>query len=255
MKVCQVVFSTNRTEYLTRTMEAMQEKVDYSGLDLYKILIDDYPQGRNNDEVIAFADKYKFNQVLLHEENLGITGTWQHMFEVVQLLGVDYIFHHEDDVEPVESIKLLDLIQLLEVNKELFQVQLKRNAWYAGEEDKDIINPTDSIFKNYFFERQSVFFSMLFSVYPAWIANIDFKRKTGFCPSETVISWYLHNNFYQKHGAILKSSTGGMLVNHFGGTTRGKRVNAGEPGWESFANLSSEKMYNSKTGEEVFSLL
>ena len=47
MKICHVVFSTNRLEYLKKTFDA-QKKFDYSGLDVHKLFIDDYPMGRDD---------------------------------------------------------------------------------------------------------------------------------------------------------------------------------------------------------------
>ena len=47
-KVLRVVISTNRVNYLARTFEACK-KIDFSGLDVHHLLIDDSPKGRNDE--------------------------------------------------------------------------------------------------------------------------------------------------------------------------------------------------------------
>lgn len=254
-KVCQIVFSTNRFPYLNRTLNAMKTLVDVSGIELHKIMIDDYPLNRDDDIVTSFAKRYGFNELILHEKNMGITSTWDHFFQTIKDRDYDYIFHHEDDVEPTQPIKILDMIELLEENKELYQVQLKRNNWYLHENEEFGIKETDVKFKDFYYETQSNYFNMLFSVYPAWISREDYKQELGVCPSEGMISHHLSRKYNMK-GAYLKDSQGNFLVNHFGETTRGKRVNDGEPGSDSFGSkvFDPSRLYNSRTGREVSSI-
>lgn len=251
-KVCQVLFSTNRFPYLTRTLEAQKKMVDFEGIELFKLMIDDYPLNRDNGYVIEYAQKYGFNEIILHEENMGITSTWEQFFNYVKDKDFDYIFHHEDDVEPTKPIRILDMIEILENDKNLYQVQLKRNNWYLHENEEFSVKETDIKYKNFYYETQANFFNMLFAVYPAWIAKENFREDLGCCPSEGMIS-HLLNKKYGMQGAYLKDSDGMFLVNHFGETTRGKRVNEGEPGWEHFGSnvFDPSKLYNSRTGREV----
>jgi len=250
-KVCQVMFSTNRVDYLNRTLSSIESNLSYEGLDVHKVFIDDYPMGRDDTEIIDIASRYGFTEILLHYKNLGITSTWDEFFSLIKDRDYDYIFHHEDDVELTQKIKLLDMIELLDDNKNLYQVQLKRNNWYPHESNKKYeVNESDIKYRNFFYEKQTTYFWMLFSVYPKWISNIDYKKESGWCPSESVITWVL-NKQQNMSGAILKAQDGGILVNHFGETSKGKRVNENEPGWESFKGFKADKLYYSRNGQEI----
>ena len=135
MKICHVVFSTNRIEFLKKTFEA-QKKIDYSGVEVHKLFIDDYPMGRNDDFVTKFAKSNGYDEIILHEENLGITKTWQQLFDIVKNRDYDYIFHQEDDVEIVHPLKIMDMIEILQRDSTLSQIQLKRNNWYEHETEE-----------------------------------------------------------------------------------------------------------------------
>jgi len=91
MKVCHVVFSTNRVEFLKKTFEA-QKKFDYSGVEVHKLFIDDYPLGRDNESLSEFVKSYGYNEIILHEENLGITKTWQQLFDIVKDRDYDILY-------------------------------------------------------------------------------------------------------------------------------------------------------------------
>lgn len=246
MKLLHVVFSTNRVEFLKKTFEA-NKKIDYSGLEVHHLFIDDYPTGRDNESLSEFVISNGYNELILHEENKGITKTWQELFELVRTKDYDYIFHHEDDVEIVEPIKILDLIELLEQDKTLSQIQLKRNNWYAHEVEDIGPKEDDVIFKNYRYEKATPYFWMLMSVYPAWIAKEPILEQTGFNPSESVIANYLLHK-YNIGAGLLKTSEGGMMVNHIGEYFHGKRVSENEPGWDGFKYIDPNIKYNSRTG-------
>lgn len=247
MKLLRVVFSTNRLEYLERTFESTT-MFDYGDLEVHHLLIDDYPLGRNDNFVREFAFGFGFDEVILHQENLGITKTWQELFQIVKERDYDYILHHEDDVELLQPIKVIDLIEILQNDSTLSQVQLKRNNWYDFETEKIGSKEDDVIFKNYRYEKATPYFWMLMSLYPAWIAREPILEETGFNPSESVIADYLQNK-YNTGSAILKTNSGNIMVNHIGEYFHGKRVAENEPGWEGFKKFDPNIKYSSKTGE------
>ena len=249
MKVCHVVFSTNRVEFLSKTFRAAK-KFDFTGLDVHHLFIDDYPLGRDNKFIEEFASHYGFNEIILHEENKGITKTWQELFDLVKERDYDYILHHEDDVELMYPLKVMDLIELLEQDKTLSQIQLKRNNWYDFETEEIGPKDTDAIFKDYRYEKATPYFWMLMSLYPAWIAKEPILEETGFNPSESVIANYLLNK-YNIGAGLLKTQEGGIMVNHIGEYFHGKRVAENEPGWEGFKYINPDIKYCSKTGAIV----
>jgi hypothetical protein len=253
VKVLHVMFSTNRMNYLPRTLQAQQQYLDFSELEVHKLFIDDYPLGRNNQAISSLVRDYGFSEVLLHWKNMGITSTWNELFQIVKTRDYDYILHQEDDVEPTETIKVSDLIYLLETNPDLSQIQLKRNYWFKADGPESEwygVKNNDIAYKNYYLEKGNPWFWMLMSIYPKWIAEIDYVNLAGACPSEGVLSNYMQN-VYNKKSGILKNHEGKNLVHHFGEVTKGKRVNPGEPGWEGFQYYDPNKEYYSRTGHEV----
>lgn len=247
MKVCHVVFSTNRVEFLKKTFEA-NKKFDFSGVDIHHLFIDDYPMGRDDDSLKEFVSSYGYNEIILHEENKGITKTWQEFFELIKDRDYDYILHQEDDVELMYPLKVLDLIELLQHDNSLSQIQLKRNNWYEHETEEIIAKEDDEIFKNYRYEKGSPYFMMLMSLYPSWIAKEPILEKTGYNPSEFVISQYLQK-YHNIVTGELKTSSGGIMVNHIGEYSHGKRVAENEPGWDGFKYADPNIKYCSKTGK------
>ncbi len=244
-RICQVVFSTNRLEYLTKTLKS-QKLLDCQGCQVTKILFDDYPQGRCNATVTALAKSHGY-ELQLHEQNQGITGTWQHLFDIVKQQEFDYIWHQEDDAEILHPVKFQDLIEILQAYPLLSQVQLKRNNWYAHETQPVTALPQDTVFKNYRIEHGNPYFWMMASFYPAWIAREYDPVKQQAYPSESTLA----NFMLQKSGSqagLLKTHTGNIMVNHFGEYSRGQRVRPGEPGWESFQYIDPRLDYNSRTG-------
>lgn len=244
-KICQVVFSTNRLEYLTKTLKS-QKLLDSQGCQVTKILFDDFPQGRCDATITALAKSHGY-QVQLHKQNQGITGTWQELFDIVKQHDFDYIWHQEDDAEVLLDVKFQDLIEILQTNPQLSQVQLKRNNWYAHETEPVQALPRDLVFKNYRIEQGNPYFWMMASFYPAWIAReYDHIQHRG-CPSEaTVANFMLSKNGSQT--GLLKTHHGGIMVNHFGEYSRGQRVKPGELGWERFQYIDPRVDYNSRTG-------
>lgn len=246
MKLLHVVFSTNRVEFLQKTFEA-NKKLNFDGLDVHHLFIDDYPMGRDNDALAEFVISYGYNELIFHEENLGITKTWQQLFDLVKKRDYDYIFHHEDDVELMYPLKVMDLIELLQQDNTLSQIQLKRNNWYSHETEEVGLKEDDVIFKKYRYEKATPYFWMLMSLYPAWIAKEPILEETGFNPSESVIANYLLNK-YNLGAGLLKTSSGGIMVNHIGEYFHGQRVAEGEPGWEGFKYINPNIKYCSRTG-------
>lgn len=248
-KICQVIFSTNRLQYLPRTL-ATQKNLDFTGCEVDRIFIDDYPKGRNNMLIDLLARAHGFNEVHLHQENMGITRSWQHFYDIIRDRQYDYIWQQEDDVEIVNPVKITDMIEILKLDPSLSQLQLKRNNWYSHETEAVMCKDTDVVLPNYRYERYSPWFWMMAALYPGWIAKEPILQETGHNPSECVVSNYLINKFNLGSG-LLKTATGDIMVNHIGELNRGKRVETGEPGWEVFQGYDPNKDYNSKTGEEI----
>lgn len=245
-RVCHLVISSNRIEYLTRTLKA-QRFFDFSDCEVDRIFIDDYPLGRNNLLISALVKSFGFNEIYLHPENLGITRTWQEFFDIVKDRKYDYILQQEDDVEVMYPVKITDLIDLLKLDTSLSQVQLKRNNWYKHETNPVGPRDTDWFFRGHRYEKDNPYFWMMTALYHGWIASEPILEVMGANPSESVLSNYLREH-YGLGTALLKTNEGGIMVNHIGMYNRGIKVIPGEPGWEMFKNLDPTINYNSQNG-------
>lgn len=246
-KILQVVCSTNRIEYLARTLNS-QKNLDFTGCEVTKYFVDDYPLGRKNTFLINFVKEFGYNIQVLHEENLGITKTWQEIFNFAKDKDFDYIWHQEDDAEIVHPVKITDLIKMLEDDNSLSQIQLKRQNWYPHETDPVCIKDDDKIIGNFRMERENLYFWMMSSLYPAWIAKEPIYELSGFYPSESVIADWMLKKF-NKTAGIIKTFNGDIMVNHIGEYFRGTRVAENEPGWDRFRYYDPTVNYDSKTGE------
>ena len=249
MKICHVVFSSNRIDYLKRTLES-HKKLDYCNNKVDRLLVDDYPLGRNENIFFEIAKTYSIDKLILNKENLGITKNWQQLFDIVNNRDYDFILHQEDDVELLYDLKINSLINILESDSKIRQVQLKRNNWYKHETKEIKAEDTDTVFENYRYEKTTDYFWMMFSLYPSWICREPIIEKTGNYPSEHSISQHL-NKEYNLHTALLKDENGGIMINHFGEYFQGKRCDKSESYWSKFKDIDPTKKYNSIDGKLI----
>lgn len=248
-KICQTIFSTNRIPYLTRTLNS-QKLLDFTGCEVTKIFFDDYPRDRNDRYIEIVAKTYNYNNVVLHTENLGITRTWQELFDYIKQNNFDYIWHQEDDAEICAPVKILQIINILETYPEFSQIQLKRNNWYDHETTPIGPKDTDLIHGGYRVERGNPYFWMMASLYPAWIAQkYNLIMELGM-PSEASLAHFMlrHNG---SMSGLLKTQQGDIMVNHFGDYTRGRKVVPGDLGYQNFAHFDPDKNYDSKHGHII----
>ena len=249
MKICRVVFSTNRLEFLKPTLESHDKMIDFGSNQVHSILIDDYPNGRDNQVMLDLAKKHNFNQLVLHSENKGITLTWSELWDHLATQDYDYIWHHEDDVVFHKPVSIDLLIEFLQTNKDYCQVNLKRNPWYDFEYDKPIVTDQDGFFHQYRVDTRNDYFWSMASLYPSWITKEPIKQHEKCNLGEYPIMKYLREKYNMKMG-ILKGIDGSHLVEHIGIYSQGKRVLEGEPGWDRFKFYDPDKKYDSKTGTQ-----
>ena len=262
MKVCQVIFSTNRIDYLMRTLRANRNNLNFEGCNVHKIFIDDYPEGRDDFFIRGLVEMYGFNEIHLHEENKGLSVTWTEFWNLIRDRDYDYVFHQEDDVEIVYPVKVMDLISLLQQDLSLSQVVLKRQKWYEEEPETTAL-PEDWTFHlkdyHYRYEKNSFIFSPMASLYNIDKVRFNYKEWYKINYPDTNLSEVNLNEgligkmFDECMGLVsghLKHSSGKNLINHIGDYFVGKRVLPGEPNYERFACFDPLKKYNSRNGVE-----
>ncbi|NBP14530.1 hypothetical protein EBU95_09040, partial [bacterium] len=96
-KICHVVFSTNRLEYLIPNLES-QYLLNFENCEVHKIFIDDYPRGRNNMLIEGLVRTFGFSEVMLNHTNVGLSSVWTGLWNRIKERDYDYIFHQEDDI-------------------------------------------------------------------------------------------------------------------------------------------------------------
>jgi hypothetical protein len=249
MKICHVIFSTNRIEYLTKTLES-HKLMDFGDHEITRILVDDYPKNRNTNIFYVLQKLYKIDKLWLHEENKGLSVNWTELFTWLRKQNFDYILHQEDDVVLLEPIKLDDLIEFLQTYDQICSVVLERQKWYHYETEPTI-KDTDFLYKNkYYVESKNFTFPIIFSLYPSWIVHEDIVKEYGFNYNEGIMMVHLKEK-HNKFCGFFKNINGKNLIQHIGVTTQGKRVLKGEPNYEFFSYMDPEKTYNTLTLEEV----
>jgi hypothetical protein len=248
MKICRVVFSTNRLEFLVPTLYSHQQNIDFGDHEVYSILIDDYPNNRHDMALADLVKKFDFDEIILHPENKGLTVVWSELWSYLSSQNFDYIWHHEDDIIFKQTIKIDDMVKFLDKNPSICQVTLKRNPWYEHEFKEPILLPTDSFFDNYRYNLKTDYFWTMASLYPHWITKEPIKKELGCNLGEQPVMKYFKDK-YSMNMVILKNLDGSHLVEHIGVYSQGTRVLENEPGWEKFKDFDPDVRYDSKTGK------
>lgn len=246
-KICQVIFSTNRLEYLLPTLEA-QRNLNYHGCEVHKIFIDDYPKTRDDAYTTELVKSYGYDEIILHPDNRGLSVTWTEFWELIKDRDYDYVFHQEDDVEILEPVLMTDLIELLEKEQLVSQLRLSRQAWYFHETDP-VAEADDLIYKNFRYTKKSLIFSPMASLYKHAITKIPFRETYNFNLNEGLVGKVLYDQFGMVTAEI-KNHHGKNIVKHLGEWFVGKRVLPGEPGYEQFEKYDPDVKYNSRHGAE-----
>ena len=246
-KICQVIFSTNRLEYLKKTLRA-QSNLNFYGCEVHKIFIDDYPKTRNDLMITDLVKLYGYNEIILHPENLGLSVTWSEFWELIKDRDYDYVFHMEDDVEILEPVLVTDLIEILERDQTISQVQLARQAWYPNETDP-IPTSDDQIYKNFRYLKNSLIFSPMASLYSLRLTKFPYRRYYDFNLNEGLVGKTLHEHLGLV-SANVRNFYGKNIIRHIGDWFVGKRVLPNEPNYELFAKYDPDIKYNSKDGSE-----
>jgi hypothetical protein len=246
-KICQVIFSTNRLEYLIPTLKA-QKNLNFYGCDVHKIFIDDYPKTRNNELITELVKLYGYNEIILHPENLGLSVTWTEFWNLIKDRDYDYVFNQEDDVEIMEPVLITDLIELMERDPGISQTQLSRPAWYSTERDPEY-SEHDQVYKNFRYNKDSALFSPMASLYSKKITQIPYRQYHDYNYNEGMVGKILLEQ-YNMLSASIKNYHGQPIIRHIGEWFVGKRVLPNEPNYDQFAKYNPDKKYYSRDGSE-----
>ena len=253
MKVCKVLWSTNRLEYLIPTLKSQRDMLDFSGCEVHGIFMDDMPKGRHDGTMFELAKNFGYNEIILRPQNMGLPHAWNSTFEMLKERDYDYVYLSEDDVVFNQPIKVTDLAQILHDNATFSQVCLTRQKWYDSEEETQlletdiIINERQNVSVEYRAELSDQYFWSLASFFPRAIVDIPHCMLT----SEKNLSEYVVAASLKQTGmktCKLKDAEGKNLVTHIGEYSIGKRAEPGDPRYEDFAIYNPETKYSSRHG-------
>lgn len=245
-KIVQVIFSTNRLEYLIPTLRNMNN-LNYYGCEVHKVIIDDYPRTRNNIMFTELCKIYGIDEIILNEENKGLSLNWTDFYKLIADRNYDYIFHLEDDVKILEPVLVTDLIELLEKDPEVSQVQLARQSWYHFEKDPSA-SAADYLYKNYRYIKGSLIFSPMASLCPAEIVTYPITKEYGCTLNEGIIGRYMYEKL-NKVSINVRNYYGKHIIEHIGEWFVGKRVLPNEPSYELFSHYDPNLKYYSRDGK------
>lgn len=250
MKICIIVFSTNRMDYLPQAL-ASQALLNFEGHTVDRLIIDDWPDGRNDDAFRWLVNEHGYNQAVLHRINLGVGLTWQEAWDIVSERDYDYIWHQEDDAVILSPINVSEMIEILQGDPKLSQVVLKRQPWYAGEVMCKS-EPTDRVSVTFRgeFNGGAYYFSSISSLYSIKMARINYRRwfRENYPTDRVMIGANINEGLIGKvllegqglQALHLKSAQGTPLIQHIGRYTKGRKLLPHEPGFAAFAHINPD---------------
>lgn len=260
MKIACVVFSTNRPEYLTRTLASQACLRWPEDATVDRFLFDDFPRNRDDELIRHIADEHRYCPIL-HAGNESLGATWAHCWQVLKAGGYDYVWSQEDDVQILEPIKCASLMFALKYHTGISQLRLARQAWYPGEPEPCYKPDDDESFDWCRIEKNDscVYFSPMASLYRGEVLQIDFAgwyrchynsepALAAANPNEGLLGKALLEGWGQT-ARIVKNIHGGPLVHHMGNYTQGRILLPHEPSAERWLYRNPERRYCSKTGK------
>jgi hypothetical protein len=132
MKFCVIIINDGRNDYLAQSLKSFSENVIFpEGSEVTKILIDDWPEERDEQTIKKLCKKHKVDKVVFNETNLGVNETVRKVWSLIPE-DVDYVFHQENDFVYLEKVEIKTLMKVLD-NPIIVQCALVRQAWFDDE--------------------------------------------------------------------------------------------------------------------------
>lgn len=252
-RVAVFITSTNRWDYVDRTMKSLAAHVSFEGCDVVsKVVYDDWPRGRDSEKMRALVGPLGFD-VVEHPENLGLGKTWQRAWKAIQSTKhAEWVFQLEEDVEFPGTVRVLDVIKAyVDCPVPLTQVFLKRQPCYPSGDfihgiESGTVGTTvnDLAGSNVVGVTQDMYFVAMCSLYPREIVDrYSYQHE----PHEHTVRDF----FSGMPSGMIGGRQDPPRVLHTGLVSRGLKVTPGQPSWERFSSFSTEDDYHFDTGKPV----
>ena len=257
IRICQFVVTTNRPEYLARTLDS-QRNLDFTGCAVDRMLVDDFPKDRDDRLIRKLASDHGYNEVYLHHRNMSIGATWQEFWDRIRGRDYDYVWHQEDDVVILERVPVLAIVEVLKATPQASQAVLKRQPWYGHEVPATPL-PDDLVFPDFRgeFNAAHYFFTPICSLYPMARVRYDYRAfyRRAY-PNDPIFQGANVNEALIGKALIegqglrslhLKNREGHNIIEHIGEYTKGRKLLPHEPGYQDFSGIDPDKEYWSGT--------
>lgn len=250
-KVAVLFFTTSRYQYLDKMLFTFEQYVDFGGVEVRKILIDDYPQGRDVAHLESLRDQYGF-ELVMNDENLGYAHSWGKAWEMIKEdKDIDFVWHQEEDFIFTKPIEVSDVIEAMETSPvPLTQMVMKRQPWFPNNDWIVEVEEGRGGKEVQYGDRRMVisqrFFNANPSLYPRWVVEEEYPH----APQET-IGHILSQRYPERYSAFYGGRRDAPLCTHIGEVTQGFRHDDKDPAAARFAHFDPDKKYMSRTGREV----
>ncbi len=267
-KIGLVVFSSNRLQYLEPVLESLA-LIDFDGFEVYRLLIDDFPKGRDPRRFHEIQKRHGFDEMILNEQITGYDKNIARAWQLLRAAGVDFIWHQEDDYKITKAIRMIDLVSLGMVGtaKRIVSVALKRPPWYPFEIEREkkfgpswlfynndhsprayvlhnglYLNPLDG--KNWFYFMPTLYGPEIFNL-----------AMDGQYPNEGTISYACSQKLGESY-QVLYGALEEHHCEHIGEVSHGIKTSPGMPGFEyanSWAGGKPDPIsdFDSRTGSKL----
>ena len=185
INVSHFVVTDGRIDCLKRTLQSFHENCTYPFYE--KFMVNDCMDQGLTAQTKQLADQYGY-YLVQHENKKGFAGVYNTAWS---LCSGDYVFNLEDDFTFNENVDIDSMIKIIEHNKHLVQIVLKRQPWNEQERKAGgIIEQwadlyTEKELDGVFWSEHNLFYSTNPSLTPKWVINKGWE----ICPgSEAVMS-------------------------------------------------------------------
>ncbi len=97
MKICVLIFTDGRNDYLERMLKSFSENVIFPEEAEVKIILhDDMPQKRDTKYLKKLAEQYNISELVFNSKNAGINESVMRAWRKVPA-DTDFIWHQEND--------------------------------------------------------------------------------------------------------------------------------------------------------------
>jgi hypothetical protein len=175
-KICLICFTDGRPDVLSKTLESFKRNlVTDDGESFYfdhTILSDDSGQAGVQRSLYG-----RFAVIDKHKDRIGYTKSMIRTWDLIPK-DIDFVFHLEDDWVLERPVMIKDMIWILDQNKNMAQVVLKRDPVNSNEfavGDMLLQHPedfTDKSYESINWCEHNRYFSCNPCLYPGWVVEV-----------------------------------------------------------------------------------